>query len=458
MNTGVFSFDALSHPGRREWFALAFMIGLTILFLPLVLWKVLVFGQGDAEVFFRGGWAVWTGYPLYRVTDHHGWTGHYPPTFALLMGLFANPPPGQPQPWWALPYPVAIAVWYLINAACLLLAVHVWANTLERHRPVDVRAGYLQRAWALRLGPLLALLPFLGDSLARGQTVPLLVFLVVLYLSLYVEKRVIAASFALSLAITVKEFPAMFAIFPMLRRDWRFIGWAAGWCVLLLVVVPVICLGPAMTVDLYHTLFTEHLAGIVSGQMSTKIASETSPGGFSSIGIGALVARIAAGAAFYTSPLPRWASALQLTFNAALALAIIVVGHGGFWNLRGAQPAIGHPLSVGGAILVAATPLMIAFAGPAYVPLAVPLLAVLFLEAWRRGGEETVTATMIVWPVAAWLSMIALETPWDWLKLLGPMTWVLLVLVPIGLSKLAEVSMKSDPIPERAAGSGKISV
>ena len=442
MGARVFSIDTIAHPGRREWLAFAFVIGLVILFLPLVLWKVVGLGQGDAQVFFRGGWAVWTGYPLYDVTDHHGWTNHYPPTFALLMGPFADPLPGYARPWWALPFPAAVAVWYLINAACLLLAVHVWANALERHRPVEVRAGYLQRAWALRLAPLLALLPFLGDSLARGQTVPVLLFLIVVYLSLYAEKRVLAASFFLSLAITIKEFPVVFAVFPLLRRDWRFIGWAAVWCLLLLIVVPVICLGPAVTFALYRTMLTEHLAGIASGAMSTKIAGETSPGGFSSIGVGALVARIAAGHAFYTSPLPAWAAALQLFFNAAVALAIVILGRGGFWNLRDPQPADAYPLLVAGAILSATIPLMIAFAGPAYVPFAVPLIPVLLIEEWRRRGVEIITATMIAWGAAAWLSMIALEVPRDWVKLLGPMTWVLLLLLPIGLWLLGKVSMK----------------
>jgi hypothetical protein len=456
MPASIFSFAALSHPRRREWCVLAFVVGLTILFLPLVLWKVLHFGQGDAQVFFRGGWAVWSGYPLYQVTDHHGWTNHHPPTFALLMVPFANPLPGYPQPWWALPYPVAVAVWYLFNATCLLLAVHVFANALERHRPIAVQAGYLQRGWALRLGPILALLPFLGDSLARGQTVPLLLFVIVLYLSLYVERRVVAAAFFLALAITIKEFPVIFAVFPVLRRDWRFLAWAAGWCVLLLLVVPVTCLGPAATFDLYRVMFTEHLAGIASGAMSTKIASETSPGGFSSIGVGALIGRIAAGHAFYTSPLPRWASGVQLLFNVAVALTIVVLGRGGFWNLREPQPPAGYPLLLGGAILSGAIPLMIAFAGPAYVPLVLPLVTVLFLEGWRHRGAELVTGPMIAWSIAAWASMIALEVPSDRLKLLGPTTWVFLLLLPLSLSVLGAVSANADDVLVSAAGKRRL--
>jgi hypothetical protein len=62
---------------------------------------------------------------------------------------------------------------------------------------------------------------------------------------------------------------------------------------------------------------------------------------------------------------------------------------------------------------------MIPSAGPQYVTAAVPLKAVILIEVWRRSGAEVVIGTMIAWTVAAWLSMIALEVPWAWLKLVG---------------------------------------
>jgi hypothetical protein len=443
MGGNVFAIDTIAHPSRREWLLIAFVAALTLLFLPMVVWKVVGLGQGDTQVYFRAGWAVWTGYPLYRITDHHGWTYHYPPTFALLMGLFANPLPGQPQPSWALPFTASVVVWYVINAACLLLALHVWANTLERLRPVEARPGLLQGPWVLRVAPLIALLPFIGDGLARGQPAPVLLLLVVLFLALYVENRAAGAAFAFALAITIKVFPLVLAIIPLLRRDWTFIAWAALWGIILLIGVPILCLGPAVTLDLYRTMFTDHLAGIVSGAMSSKIASEVSPGAYSGIGVGSVVARVAAGAAFYSAPLPGWASALQLAFNVVVVAAVAFLGRGGFWTMRGAQPKAGYPLLVAGSVLFAAIPLMIAFAGPQYVTSAVPLVGVLLVETWRRKGEEVITGQMIAWAVFAWLSMIALEAPWNWLKLIGPMTWALLLLAPASLSLIGKVSRQS---------------
>jgi Glycosyltransferase family 87 len=437
----VLALRAIPRPRRREWYAAAVIAVLILGFLPIVVNKSVWLGHGDVQVFFRAGWAIWTGYPLYQVADHHGWTYHYPPTFALFMGFFANPLPSYPQPWWALPYPAAVAVWYLINVACLFAALHIWAKAVEGARPIEAKAGYLRRPWALVIGPLLALLPFIGDGLARGQPAPVLMLLIVLFLSLYAEKRVAGAAFALSLAIAIKIFPVVLAIIPLVRRDWSFMLWTLLWSAILLIALPFVCVGWAETVELYRAMFTEHLLGIVSGAMSHDIASQVSPGAFSNIGIGALVARVAAGDAFYSAPLPQWASIVQFAFNAIAVAAIVFVGRGGFWSLRTPQPADRYPVLVAGAVLSATLPLMIPSAGPQYVTVAVPLMTVLLAETWRRKGAEIVTESMIVWSIAAWLSMIAQEVPWAWLKLIGPMSWVLVALAPPSFALLRHVSM-----------------
>jgi Glycosyltransferase family 87 len=446
----VVALQAIPQPGRREWFALATLAILIVGFLPIVVNKSVWLGHGDVQVFFRAGWAIWTGYPLYQVADHHGWTYHYPPTFALFMGLFANPLPSYPQPGWALPFPAAVAAWYLINVACLFAALHIWAKAVERMAPIEAKAGYLQRHWALVIGPLLALMPFIGDGLARGQPAPVLLLLIVLFLSLYAEKRSSAAAFALSLAVTIKIFPVVLAIIPLMRRDWRFMLWGAVWSAVLLIALPVACVGWSEAVELYRSMFTEHLLGIVSGAMSHDIASQVSPGAFSNIGIGALVARIAAGDAFYSTPLPQWASAIQFIFNAFAVAAIVLIGRGGFWTMRAPQPADGYPTLVAGSILAATLPLMIPSAGPQYVTVAVPLMTILLAETWRQKGAEIVTGIMIVWSIAAWLSMIAQEVPWTWLKLIGPMSWVLLALAPPSFALLRDASRsRVAPVPTR---------
>ena len=86
----------------------------------------------------------------------------------------------------------------------------------------------------------------------------------------------------------------MLAIIPLMRRDWRFMLWAAVWSAVLLIALPSALVRVGGDVELYRSMFTEHLLGIVSGAMSHDIASQVSPGAISNIGIGALVARIAA--------------------------------------------------------------------------------------------------------------------------------------------------------------------
>jgi len=443
MSDRVLALGRIPRPDRQEWLVIALVAVLALLFLPFVVWKTISLGQGDAQVFFRAGWAIWTGYPLYEVTDHHGWTYHYPPTFALFMGPFANPPPGHPQPVWALPYPAAVAVWYAVNAFCLIAAAHVWAGALERYRPFKVVLPvWLQGPWILRLGPVLALLPFVGDALVRGQPAPVLLLLIVAYFVLYVENRSSWAAFALALAATIKVFPVVLALFPLLRRDWKFLFLAAGWGALLLFGIPAICLGSGATIDLYHAMWSEHLAGIISGKMSTKIASEVSPGAYSSIGIGAVVARVAAGDAFYT-PMPGWAAAVQNTFNVVVVVTVAALGRGGFWSLRDPQPDKGYPLLVAGAVLFAAIPLMITSAGPQYVTYAVPLIAAFMVEAWRHAADRVLIGRMFVWPVLAWIAMLLLEVPWSWVKIVGPMTWAMLLLAPESLLLVRRLSVEA---------------
>jgi hypothetical protein len=439
VSINIFSIASIARPGPRERTLIGFYCVLIGAFLPIMVRNTVVLGHGDVQVFFRAAWAVWTGYPLYQVVDHHGWTYHYPPTFALLLAPFADPLPGAPQPWWTMPYPLAVAIWYVINVGCLLLGIHVWSNALERYEDGKAREGTYQGSYLLRFGSLLALLPFAGDGLARGQPAPLLFLLIVLFLVLYIDRRLALAAFMLALAVTIKLFPLLLAAIPLLRRDWKFLIAAALWALLLLIGLPSVCIGPHATFDLYQVMWADHVAGIVSGAMNTKVAHEVTPGAFSSIGVGAMVARIAAGGAF-DGALPRWASLAQFAFNIAVVVAVVLCGRGGFWNLRGPQPAAGYPVLVAGAVMFAAVPLMIPFAGPQYATYAIPLMGVFLIEAWRHIGRRVLTVVMIGWSAAAWLSMLALELPWDFVKTAGPMTIVFLLLVPAALGFVAATS------------------
>lgn len=424
-------------PTRPAWWAIAFLVALAVLFLPVVVWKTVHLGQGDTRVLFRAGWAIWTGYPLYEVYDHHGWSYHYPPTFALFMAPFADPMPGYPQPAWALPYTPAVIVWFIVNELCLIAAVHLWACALERAR-LGEAAGLPKAQWWLRAGPVIALMPFAGDGIERGQVSALLVLLLVVFLIGYAGNRRALAAFALTLAAVIKIFPVGLAMLPLLRRDGRFLFWMGAWGIFFLLLVPMICLGPTVTLNLYQAMWTEHLSGILSGEMPDKIAREVSPGAYPTVGIGAMLARVAAGGGFYSTPLPRWANAAQYIFDFGVVAAIAFLGRRSFWSVRGAQPANGYALLVAGAVLCAAMPLMISVSKPHYLTFALPLMAVLLLDAFARSGRPRITPAMVGWSALAWTSLIALDAPWIWLKTLGPITWVLLLLAPVSLSLIGK--------------------
>ena len=73
-------------------------------------------------------------------------------------------------------------------------------------------------------------------------------------------------------------------------------------------------------------------------------------------------------------------------------------------------------------------------------------MAVFLIESWRR-TDKPVTVAMAVWTVIACLSMIALEMPWNWLKIIGPMTCALLLLGPASLALLVKASKNSRQRP-----------
>jgi hypothetical protein len=372
------------------------------------------------------------------------------------MGGFANPLPGYPYPPWAIPYGVSVGIWYIINLSCVILSLHLFARALEQHVRVEAQSGVWQSWWLLRLGPLIALLPFVGSGLQRGQPTAILLVLMVAFFVLYLEKRLVTASLVLALAIAIKIFPIVLALFPFLRRDWRFICWMIGWCAVLLIGLPILCLGPIATFGLYHMLWTQHLAGIITGVMSTALASELSPGAYSSVSIGAVLARIAAGEGFYSAPLPGWAYTIQYIFDIGFVVAIAAVGHGRFWTLRGPQPSAGATLLIAGAVLIGAIPLMISVAKPHYITLALPLVAVIMIEAWRHTGQKALTNTMILWTVFAWISIMMLELPvWNWIKIVGPMTCALVLLLRPTISLLRAGSYDGTaPIALKETGQG----
>ncbi|MBV9125193.1 MAG: DUF2029 domain-containing protein, partial [Planctomycetes bacterium] len=211
--------------------------------------------KGDLGVFLRTAWAVRSGQAdIYDITDDHGFHYLYPPLFAILLVPLADPPAGMERAW-MLPYSMDVALWYLFSLVCLGLAVHWLASALEQTSSApSMRAqpAGSRRWWALRIWPVLACLPPIGHTLMRGQVGLLLLLLLAGMTAALLRGRRWQAGFWLSGAICLKVIPAFLLLYPLWRRDLRFLTGCALGLVVGLALIPAAVFGPARTAACYE--------------------------------------------------------------------------------------------------------------------------------------------------------------------------------------------------------------
>jgi hypothetical protein len=253
-----FSAPAPRPPWLTAWEkrALLAFLGLVVAFGLLVELRSAFMERrmGDLVVFLRTAWAVRTGRDIYTITDHNGFHYHYPPLFAILLVPLADPPP------WAdhagmLPYPVTVALWYVLNLVFVAAAVHLLACALEQRSPdpaVRSQPAGCRRWWALRLVPVLLCLPPIGHTLMRGQVNLLLLLLVCGTAAALLRGRSWQAGLWLAGAICLKVIPAYLLLYPLWRRDYRCLAGCALGLVLGLGLIPAAVLGPARTLAYYR--------------------------------------------------------------------------------------------------------------------------------------------------------------------------------------------------------------
>ncbi len=430
----VDSVGAFEAPTPLAWAALAAVTTGFAALWWMMLHQTLVAGFGDVQVFFRAGWAIWTGYPLYEVTDHHDWHYLYPPTLALLMGPFADPLPGFAKPTWSLSYPVALSVWYAINAGATIWATAAWASALGRHAALELRPTWLSAYWALRVLPPLALAGFLADDLVSGQTTTIVLVLTVLSLVALAERRPLRVALPLSLAIAIKMYPAALLLIPLLRRDVATLAWTTVLTCAWLFVLPALCIGVDATVALYQTFWIDRLTGFLRNAQGVPLRDELSAWSADMVSVGATLARgFAASAPDNLRPLPGWARRAQIGFDLLALAAIAAAGHRRFWRLRGPRPDAAYAGLIAGAILIGALPAMLPFAELHYWLLSTPLLAILLAEQWRRAGRASIGAGALLF---AALANLAFHLTGAWrgqIGRIGLTTIVMLVPVILGL-------------------------
>jgi heptose I phosphotransferase len=210
---------------------------------------------GDVDVFLRAGWAVRSGADLYAVTDDNGLHYRYPPFLAILAAPLADPPPGA-DPTGMLPFAVSVAIWYVINLLCLAVAVQALASALAVSGALPPAAPGGRRWWAVRFWPVLACIVPIGHTLMRGQSNLLVLALLCVAIAAVLRRRSFRGGLFLAAAIALTIIPVFLLIFPVWRRDRRFLAGCAAGLVVTLGIIPAAVMGPARTWNCYQRLNT----------------------------------------------------------------------------------------------------------------------------------------------------------------------------------------------------------
>lgn len=197
----------------------------------------------DLDVYLRTAWAVRADQNIYDVTEENGWHYQYPPVFAIVLAPLADAPPGADRRG-MLPFAASVAVWYVFSWACLFLALHLLASS------VDPRPGG-RRWWRLRFWPLLVSLVPTLHTLMRGQVSLFLLLLLSAFVATLYRGRRFQAGIWLAGAICLKVIPAVLLLFPLWRRDARCLAGCTAGLVFGLAIIPAAVFGWPRTIQYY---------------------------------------------------------------------------------------------------------------------------------------------------------------------------------------------------------------
>jgi len=246
-----------SGPSRWERLGLVVAAAVVLLFGAVVVWRgaFLQVRRTDLGVFLRAAWAVRSGADVYGITDDKGLPYNYPLLLAILLTPLADPPPGVDMAG-TIPFGLKVGLWYLFSVTILVLAIHLLANALTDTIP-DLAQGIgpprSRRWWGLRVLPVLACLPAIGQGLGLGQVNVLWLALTCGMAVALLRGQSLRAGLWLAGAVCLKVLPIFLVLYPLWRRDLRCLGGLTLGLVVGLGVVPVAALGPSRALDCSRT-------------------------------------------------------------------------------------------------------------------------------------------------------------------------------------------------------------
>jgi hypothetical protein len=263
---------------RRERRLLWVLASLFLVFFAYALNGAVMQRKGDLDVYLRAAWAAREGKSLYQITDGHGWHYLYPPLLASVMIPLADPPDDAPAESRTntLPYWLSVTLWYWFGVACVLASVQMVASALEatgasRGTPPPPR--YSRGWWNLRALPLLITLCFAFDGLGRGQSTPILLLCLAGCGASILRGRSLRAGLWLGTAAIIKLFPAYLLIYPLWRRDRRFLAGAAL-TIVIGILLPVAIMGPSASLTAYREFIGDRMLGEAVGSGDPVVADE----------------------------------------------------------------------------------------------------------------------------------------------------------------------------------------
>lgn len=358
--------------------------------------------KGDFGVYARAAWAVRAGDDLREATCDHGWHYTYPPTLAVLLMPLAKPPLGVESAG-TLPYELSCTIWYLINLACLIVAVHTLVSALEfagaipllREQPARCRSW-----WQLRLWPALACAPVVGQTLSRGQVNLIILALVCGFLSATLRGRPLRAGFFVAGAICLKIIPAFLLLVPLWRRDHRcLVGCAIGLVVIGL-FTPMLGLGVQGTLHDYGEFYSSVIApGLGYGKddrMASELTSITC--GHSQSPMSMIHTWLHPVRHVRPTAIAPWVRLAHFAFGGSLVAASLAAAMSLFGWRRGAAPAARPIVGLAAwrlTMFLGALLLTMLILSPMchahYLCLAIPLFTGLMLYDWHRHGEPRIS-------------------------------------------------------------------
>jgi hypothetical protein len=427
-------------PGRTE------KIILTIFLIVIVAFSAITINRGaflsrpmtDAQVLFRGAWAIWSNAPLYEVSDDNGWHYHYPPTLAVLLRPFANAPKNRQNLSFTTSYPVSLFVWFALGFTALIYSIVLYGKSLDQNvLRTPLRHDFLHQWWLLRLGPLLAFAGYVGLGLGRGQVSALLLLSIAGFSMCYSDRRPVAAGLWLSLGIVLKIFPAIMILLPILRRDWLCLASVALGSFIGLFAIPALLIGPSDTLLLYNQWLTERIFIIASVGIDGIIHGEMSPLSSDAMGFGPVVLRLSnltLGAPF--SELLNWMTWAHWICSILVLALILWAGLGRVWTFRREQPNHASAQLLFAALIASASVPMVTVSQTHYFTLGIPLYMFLVADDWRCAGATGLNTKHFAFAVLLWLAFLLLELNRPPLSTIGWPTIVMIGLVTYGSFKL----------------------